>query len=90
MSDIQSEPLTLTPAGAAKHSGIAVHVIRDAVAAGLLKGIRIGRTTRIPVSELLKFVELVTEQRVDLAKLRKARRSGWTSNNKRDLGEDVA
>jgi len=72
-------PLTLTIEQAAHYTGFGRHALRDAVAAGLLRVIRNGRTIRVSLSELDRFVGQATVKGLDLADIRPARRASWPS-----------
>lgn len=72
--------LTLSVDEAAALSGLGRHTVRDAVAAGSLPAIRVGRVIRISRIALEQWLADVAEQRVDLADYRAARRICWGSN----------
>lgn len=50
------EPIAYTRRDAAKALGICERVLFDLVAAGKIREIRIGRSVRVPRSELLRYV----------------------------------
>lgn len=72
--------LTLSVDEAAALSGLGRHTVRDAVAAGALPAIRVGRVIRISRIALEQWLADVAEQGVDLADYRAARRICWRSN----------
>jgi excisionase family DNA binding protein len=76
----RSTALTLSVDEAAALSGLGRHTVRDAVAAGSLPVIRVGRVIRISRIALEQWLANVAEQGVDLADYRAARRSCWRSN----------
>ena len=76
----RSTALTLSVDEAATLSGLGRHTVRDAVAAGSLPVIRVGRVIRISRIALEQWLAKVAEQGVDLADYRAARRSCWLSN----------
>jgi excisionase family DNA binding protein len=71
---------TVTVDGAAQLTGIGKHAIRDAIAAGKLRAVYIGRRVRIPVVELERFLLEAASVWTNLADFRVARRDTWTSN----------
>lgn len=75
----QGEPRTLNVDQAAAYSGFGRQAIRDSIAAGQLKAIRIGRNIRVAVAELERFIRAATDDGLDLADFRSARRSSWPS-----------
>lgn len=70
-------PRTLNVIEASKYSGFGQHAIRDAVAAGALKAIRIGRNIRIAVAELDRFIVEIGAKGIDLSEFRSHRRASW-------------
>lgn len=76
---------TLSVAETADYTGFTQSVIRDAIAAGALKSIRIGRKIRITISAIDRFLVDVEEGEVDLGspELQRARRASWRSYQQR-------
>lgn len=72
-------PRTLTVVEASKYSGFGQHAIRDVIAAGALKAIRIGRNVRIAVTELDRFIAEAGSKGIDLSEFRLQRRASWPS-----------
>lgn len=71
---------TVTVDAAAQLTGIGQHAIRDAIAAGKLRAVYIGRRIRIPVAELDRFIAEAASVWANLADLRGKRRQSWASN----------
>lgn len=76
---------TLNVAEAASYTGFTQSVIRDAIAAGALKSIRIGRKIRVALAALDVFLVEAQDGEIDLGspELQRARRASWTSFQKR-------
>lgn len=54
--------LLLTPADAAKALGISRTRVYELMASGMLRSVKIGRSRRIPVDALAKFVLAISEE----------------------------
>jgi len=73
------QPKTLSVAEAARYSGLGQDAIRDAVCAGALKAIRIGRIIRISTEIIDDFIRRASNDELNIADLRPARRASWRS-----------
>lgn len=73
------QPRTLSVNQAAAYSGLGQHTIRDVIAAGVLKAIRIGKNIRVAVTELDRFIAEAGAEGMDLGELRLQRRGSWPS-----------